>query len=146
MTDQREAILERLAVVCSEIEGVTTAARNKLQVADVARPALIVLDGNEDVEDGYGKGKPSVSPLVVTMRPEVWLFAGGIPEDIGAAVSAFRALIISAVLTDSQLLALCKDSDIRYSGCMTNFTAGQRIEADLALVFVLRYVLRPNEL
>jgi hypothetical protein len=146
MTDVRESILGALVTVCEGIDGVVTVERNKLQVSDISRPAIIVLDGGERTEMGFGGGKPSVAPLVVSMSPSVTVFVGGVPEAVSPAVAAFRAAIISAVLSDSSLLALCKDGDIRYEGCATGFTAGQRIEADLSLDFTIRYVLRPNDL
>ena len=49
MTDQREAILSRLVAVCGEVEGINAVGRNTLDVSEMLRPAVIVLDGSEQV-------------------------------------------------------------------------------------------------
>lgn len=152
MTDVREQILTRLSAVAGlaaaavDVSDSVTVGRNKTQLSDSARPAIIVMDGSEQTEDGYGRGRPSTTPIIVTMRPEVWVFAGALPEDIGELMSAFRATIIKKVLTDPDLLNMSKDGDLRYEGCTTRFTSGARIEGDLGVMFALRYVLRPTEL
>jgi len=86
VADTREVLLARLAAVCGAVEGVRAVGRNTLDVAALARPAVIVQDGIEQVRD-IPKGarysevaRMELSPgLTVIVRGSDSIDPGGLP-------------------------------------------------------------------
>lgn len=145
--DTREAILARLRDVLAAVVGEGHAQRNEPESCDVRLPSAIVLDADEAVDDsGYGRGRSNVSPVVVTMTPEIYVKAMAEADTVGRDVNQIRAQVIKAVLTDKQLIALCHNGDIRYLGCATQLARGREMIGECAIAFAFNYLLRPDQL
>lgn len=145
--DTREAILERLEAIGLQFAAAEHVFRNQIDIPEKARPAWVVLDGDEDTEDGaWGKGRPANGPLIVSMRPELFIMLDAGSEKVGPALSAFRRRVIKTILTDSTLVDLALHGDIRYEGMVTGFAVGRSIEAEAGFSFSFRYLLRPDRL
>lgn len=118
MADQREAILTRLVEVCGAVTGIVAAARNKLDVPGLARPAVIVQDGAETFLDAPGTGRNAarrllrmeLSPLIVV------IVRGDNGAEAGTLLTLYRNRIVAAVLNDGPLGASVVDGGIRYEG------------------------------
>lgn len=147
MTDRREAILSRLLDVLAGVDGVVLAARNRAEVSESRRPAIILLDADDEADEAIrGRGRPAFGPSRVEMTPEIWLLAGGAENNAGSELNTLRARIVRAVSTDAGLQALCLDGDIFYAGCNSRFAAGRQIEGDMLIRFAFSYILNPQEL
>lgn len=149
LADTRELILARLIVLFKTIiANPKHVFRNRLRVADSQLPAICLLDGDEDPDpSSYGRGRPANTPLVVTMRPEIYAFcSGGTDDDPGPELNALRAAILKVVLNDATLLGLCKDKDIRFEGFSSGLGQGRSLEGEMAMAFAFVYVLRPASL
>ena len=118
MADKRELLLSRLLTIAQGISGVASAVRNKDEISDKARPAIVI-----------------------------YLLLGAKPEHVGPEINALRATFIKAVLTDGELLAIVgSNGDIRYEGCATSLARGRNMEGEMGISFSLTYTLRPEEL
>jgi hypothetical protein len=148
--DRREEILARLLALAQNVTGFKIAVRNKNEFSDLARPALVVLDGDEAAQEKDPQARPTNAPRIIHMKPEVIILMSGTPDAIGTSVNGQRAKLIKAIEADAALLALvwdgAKRQSIRYEGSGLAIASGRQIEADMTLHFVLTYVLRPDEL
>ena len=74
--DRREDILARLLAIASGIDGVTRAYRNKDEIPETSRPAIVILDGDEAANDADPSARPTtVSPF--SLKSMVCAPAGG---------------------------------------------------------------------
>lgn len=145
--DRREAILARLTVVLAGIEGVTSFGRNRDDVSERQRPALRLLDADEAADEAaFERKRPAHAPNIVALTPEIYAVVAGEADEVGPAMSALRASVIKAVLTDHELLGLCVDGDIRYEGCATGFARGRTMNGEMLLQFTFNYLLDPARL
>ena len=147
MADKREQLLSRLLAIAQSIPGIASAVRNKDEISDKARPAIVILDADEVADDADPASRPSRAPRRIAMTPEIYLLLGAKPEHVGPEINALRAKFIKAVLTDSELLAIVgTNGDIRYEGCATSLARGRNMEGEMGISFSLTYVLRPEDL
>jgi hypothetical protein len=146
--DAREAILARLLVLAKTcIADPSHVFRNKLRIADELLPAISILDGDETPDDSsYGRGRPASTPVVVTMRPEIYGFVASDEASAGEELNAMRKALLKAILNDATLLGLCKDGDIRYEGFASGMANGRSLEGEMGLALAFVYVLRPKSL
>lgn len=145
--DRREDILARLLVITSGISGVTRAYRNKDEIPETSRPAIVILDGDEAANDGDPDRRPATAPRRITMTPEIYILLAGTPAEVGTDINLIRARFVHAVMTDATLIALTLDGvGIRYEGCATGLARGRSMEGEMGLSFGFTYVLRPAEL
>lgn len=151
MTDVRESVLDRLRIVAGGIPGIKNAFRNRSEVSERARPAIVILDADEAVADlgdeSIGRGRPSRAPSFIGMTPEIYIMLSSPSEALGAEINALRALLIKAILTDAVLLSLVgANGTIRYEGCSTDLARGRQMQGDMGLSFTFVYVLNPARL
>jgi hypothetical protein len=146
--DKREAILARLAAITDGLAGIKTAARNQDEVSERARPAIVVFDGDETIDEGaQERGRSGQAPNIVEMTPETLILLGAAPESVGTALNAMRAKLVKAVLTDPELVALTgTNGRVRYLGCSTHLGHGRSMEGSMSVHFAFAYVLRPDQL
>lgn len=145
--DKREAILARLVYVAGSIVDPKFVFRNQVDIPENARPAIVILDGDEDVdESSAGRGRPANGPAIVTMKPEFFLLLEAGAEKVGPALNLYRAKVIKAVTQDNSLIALCLNGDIRYEGFATGLGIGRSMEGESGFGFSFRYILRPDKL
>lgn len=147
MADARESILARLVVVCGAVEGVQAAVRNRLDVPGLARPAIILQDGIEqmlDQPDGARHSELSrieLSPgITVVMR-------GSGSADAGTLLSLYRSRVVAAVLNDSELRTLVgTNGRIRYEGCLVAPPDAEAKEYRIDVTIVFTYAFRLSDL
>jgi hypothetical protein len=146
--DKREEILVRLVQVISAIPGVWKVYRNRPAISAAQRPAIVVLDSDEEGTLGaFALGRPLASPGIMRMTPEVCLMAAGESDTIGASLSAMRFLVIPAILTDDFLSTLVGTiGGVQYQGCTTDLGRGRTMEGELVLNFEIHYALKLSEM
>lgn len=144
--DRREEILVRLHEIAGTIEGITTAGRNIPIITAQNRPALIIMDGNEQ-RPGDDVKRDGRAAHKLVMEAVIVIAVSDAAENVGPLLNGFRAAILKAVLYDSILSGLTGENGaVRYIGCETNFEKGSRVEADMSLTIELTYVLHPIKL
>ena len=146
--DKREQILQRLLEVAAGVPGVVTTVRNQDEISEHKRPAIAIFDADETAnESADQQGHAGRAPNLIEMTPEVLILLGARPEIVGSALNALRSMLIKAVLTDAQLVALAgPNGRVRYVGCSTHLGHGRSMEGSMGLHFSFAYVLRPEQL
>lgn len=153
MIDTRELILARLAVVCAAVEGVAAVERNRLDASGLARPAVIIHDGDENVLDrGGSEASPSkgnrfsaVQTMLLAPDLEIHFWAEAVQG--GPVVALYRNRIVWAVLNDTTLRELVgANGNIAYRSFAMNRPPpeGRERRADLVLQFA--YTFRLSDL
>lgn len=153
MPDRREAIIQRLLVLAEAVDGVPFAFRNRLDLGERQRPAIVILDSDEIVDaGGSAQGRPGRVPSVVSMTPEILILLQDDADrtgsaGVGAALNTIRAKYLSAILSDSVLAELTgPNGSIRYEGCATGLSRGRNMEGEMGLSVAFQYPLIPAEL
>jgi hypothetical protein len=147
MTDRREAILTRLLEVAQGIEGIVTAARNKDEIPEHERPAIVILDAGEVGSEHDPAARPTQAPRRVSMTPEIYILLAGSPANVGSDLNRLRARVLKAVLTDETVRALVLDrKGIRYEGCATGLSRGRAMEGEMGVSISFTYLLDPAQL
>jgi hypothetical protein len=153
LTDRREAILARLLTILSSVSGIASAKRNRGQIDESVRPALVLLDADEEPEHqetSFRHGRPATSPLMMAMSPEIYLLlpnAEPDDEDRGLDLNTWRVLVLKAILTDTTLSGLLgRNGEARYMGCLTDYATGRAMDGTMRFNFTFTYVFNPNEL
>lgn len=147
MADIRETILARLLVVAKTISGVELCERNLDDVADIATPAIILFDGDEDAfENNRARG---MAPNTVEMFPTFEIHVGDVPENIGTTINGWRATLLRTILADETIESLCSgipNGGIRYMRSSTGLSAGRNAIAKLTVDFGISYPFKPSAL
>jgi hypothetical protein len=143
MTDRREEILARLAEIAPRIKNISVAQRMTRDVNTEEGPAIILFDGSEQIiNDERKDGRVS---QVFAMRPELLVYLQASAADVGKNLNKIRAAAIDAVVFDEELRSLAGgNGKVRYLGCETSAERGRAVEADMALIFEITYVLQPQ--
>jgi hypothetical protein len=160
--DAREQILTRLVDIASDVPDIVSVRRNRVNISETSRPAIIVLDADEAVEEEPGarsvslpmlrtsrpvEGRPAFAPQFVTMAPEIYVLISSAAAEIGAQLNMFRRRLIRRVLFDALLTEIVGSSgSIRYAGCATALAVGRSMEGEMAVSFSIRYVLNHTDL
>jgi len=144
---KREQVLARLFDVLATVNGVESTVRNRGLLGEDARPALVQLDGDETNVLPGPVGQPRMAPALVRMQPQIFIVLKNAKpqnKDVGPTLNQFRALIIRAIATDAQLLALLgSNGKMSYDGCETDLKTGMLVEGQMQLNFSLTCVLDP---
>jgi len=143
VADTRELILARLVTVCGAVEGVQAVGRNRLDVAGLARPAVIVQDALEQLRD-MPVGARYGETARMELSPGITVVVRGGPADIGGLLSLYRSRVVAAVLRDAELKTLTgSNGGIRYEGCLVAPPDAEAKEyrLDITLVFTYLFVL-----
>jgi hypothetical protein len=154
--DAREGILARLTVRMATIPGIASVFRNKEDPSVTSFPAIVVMDDSEleddatrrDRMEGRGKILKRGGQTIMTMAPQIVIWLGAIPDNIGTELNSFRAAVIKAIYDDDQLAALVgTNGDIRYEGCTTHLAWGTKETTGVMILkFTFAYYLLPSEL
>jgi len=148
VADTRELILARLVAVCGAVDGVQAAVRNRLDVADLARPAVVVHDGIEQMRDMPAGARYSEIARM-ELSPGITVIVRGGADGGGQILSLYRTRVVAAVLRDSELISLTgPNGGIRYEGCVVSppDAEGKEYRVDLALVFAYPFRLADFDL
>ncbi len=148
MTDKREQILSAIFEVLQGVTGFESCVRNRDQLPNEKRPALILLDGDEEARrDADGRGRVGSSPNRVTMKPEIYIvFDTRKPrnENLGEDLNAARASVLKALIEAPSIAVLCES--IFYGGCITDLAKGRVMEGQVGLAIEFTYFLKFSEL
>lgn len=144
MSDTRELIIQRIMAICEVTSGFVV-LRNRTMIPEDQRPCVVVLDGDEETEEQFGKS--GMTPARVTMRPAVYAMIEDDSEDIGTAMNALRSQIIYAVLSDPTLTGYTLNGNgARYLGMQMAVENGRKVSGAGEIQFGLTYLLNPSDL
>jgi len=144
---QREDILARLVAVCATIPGVVLCARNRDEITDRQKPAVIIWDADEVANEGEPKRAGAAGPQIISMTPEVYILTTGLPATVGTDLNALRDALLKAVLTDATLRTITgANGSIRYEGCATGLARGRSMEGEMGVSLSFQYPFNPNTL
>lgn len=138
-----EDILARLFEVIQTVPGLKASYRNESDIDETKLPLVLMLDGDEEVEDldwPSNDGSRPVKPTRVTIRPEIYIMVKGTPATVGAALSSFRQALVRRVLNDAQLRSLAVDGNIRYEGVQTGLSLGRSLLGEQGVNISIRYI------
>ena len=150
MADTRELILARLAEILGGLPATlmgepgafVTRARNRGELTDAQRPALILLDGDEKVDDRF-IGRGAMAPRLMTMTPEIGIVIGGREpknELIGEDLNAMRMTVVKAVAHDAGLKTIVgTNGSVEYGGLVTDLGWHRSMEGVMVLSFLITY-------
>lgn len=149
--DKREAILSQLVTICGGVEGVNAVDRNRLDVSEMLRPAVIVLDGTERLAL---RQPPSTASATVSQKqymdlaPQIIIaLRGNSGGEAGSLASLFRNRVLTAVLNDTTLrTSVTANGGIRYDGCVVPPPDAEAREYRIDLNLVFTYVFSLSEL
>jgi hypothetical protein len=147
MADRRELILAQILTLLGELDGIETAARNLDEMDELRLPAAVLFDGDEVAAENLRA--TGASGNIVHMTPEIVIALSEVPETIGTTTNAWRARLLSKILLDSTLLALCGSHPhrgARYLGCASSLHAGRAAQVMLTVHFSIAYALNPSDL
>ena len=148
MADVREDILARLLEVVASIPNIRSAHRNNVDITEDQLPAALVLDGDEETNEA--QNRPSNSPIIVQMTPEIIIAEQS--DEVGSDLTTLRRELIKLVLFDTELNDLIAKSSprgngaIRYLGCQTDLGWMRSLHGALRAQFMFKYTLRPEQL
>jgi hypothetical protein len=162
VADRREDILTQMQAVLETVPSVTGVWRDRPGLKRIEAPVIVLLDGNERRQTVFrGTSGTQMPPAVFKLQPQVAivlpprdtlsnLTLNGQPLPVGPALSAYRTLIVSAVLGDQGLINLCGSvGTISYDGYDTDMKTGEEIGAFgpfMQFMFTLAYPMDPDEL
>lgn len=148
MSDPRELILERLKAIAADVPGVLLAGRNMLEVAESKTPAVMILEGDEEVSPTHSEVRQRpMTPMPMVMVPELCIIGNETAANLGETLNAVRAELIKAVTTDATLAAILgSNGRVVYRGSVTDLGIGRAMLGRMALRFAISYVLKPEQL
>lgn len=146
----REQIMQRLLAVCDAIatdySGTLYVFRNRKSISRDEQPALILLEGDE-LADQDDRNKHYNAPRRVTMTPSIHISITETDSELGELMNELHALVIDAVLLDSQLKDLTlQKNGVQYIGSALGTVEGARQLGELDIGFAIPYIMRPGEL
>lgn len=148
--DRREMILARCEAIIALVPGVTIGGRNRGDVTGKRRPAIILLDGTEDVadEDASFRGGAKNSQIQrMRMEPQFQIKCSGPADEVGTIANGLRMALLAALFTDGELLDLVgvdrsNSTRIAYLGGGLTTEEGEQREATFEVNMALTYVFR----
>lgn len=146
MSDIREAILARLAVLMGDVVSADTVSRNVLVDDDGSKKRITIMEGDEIAAESDPVQRPPNAPRIVHMQPQLILSAQASSEDVGADLSAMRGQVIKLIAADAALIALTLNGrGGRYLGMESDLAFGRAMFGQMALKFDFAYLLRPDQ-
>lgn len=151
MTDQREAILSRLVTICGTVEGINAVDRNRLDVSELMRPAVIILDGTEHL---IAAQPTNARDATVSERQRMQLLPqiiiavrGNGGGEAGGLLTLYRNRVVAVILNDAALRSsVTTNGGIRYEGCTVQAPEAEAREYRIDLNFVFTYIFDLSEL
>jgi hypothetical protein len=157
MADTRELILSRIMIILEDLDAVihgetdqfTTIARNRGELTPDERPALVLFDGGEVVNEGF-LGKRGAAARLVTMTPQVAVVLDDrqpVNLDTGQDLNAMRGPLIHAISTDAELQTLVgANGSIDYAGQDTDLAWNLPLDGTHVHSFAIVYPFFPSRL
>jgi hypothetical protein len=156
----REDILAQIETVLASISGVATCARDRGLLETDELPAIILLDGREDIVQTNVATYKSVlmPPAIFRLQPQIFLILpqrddatnqtvnNGTYQPVGPQLSYWRDVILGALINDPTLLAMITTSgQISYRGMETDMQTGGTLQGQLRLHIDFNYVWAPAQ-
>lgn len=146
MADVREQILSRIVEIAAGVTGISNAYRNKKEVDEASKPAIVIYDGDEAaLEDPNANLRGALAARRIEASPEIYILLDARAENVGASLNQIRARLILAFLTDATL-ATFLDKPPRYEGAASALGAGRKMVGEMGVAFTFSYALKPAEL
>jgi len=152
MSFPRADILQRLFEIAETIPNVVSVTWDVITINDDQLPAIAILEGDEEPNEGDPVSRPPNAPRRVTMVPHI-VIAGrrkrdGSPQyEIGPSMNAIYAALLKAIMTDATLADLTKDNrGVRFLGMESDLAVGRMMQGQMAVKFGFTYGLVPNNL
>jgi hypothetical protein len=153
----REDILNQIELVLSGISGVMTCARDRGLLEEDEKPAIIMLDGREDLAqtDVVRHKSVRMPPAIFKLQPQIFvilpqrdtasnLTVNGQPAPIGPELSAWRDMVLGALINDATLLTMIgTEGQITYRGMQTDMQTGATLAGQMQLFVDFHYVWMP---
>lgn len=153
----REQILVQIGSILASIAGVKTFCRDRGELGDIELPAIIMLDGREDIVDNRVAQMKSVRmpPAVFRLQPQIFvilrqrddasnLTLDGADAPIGPELSYWRDAVLSALINDPTLIGMLDTSgQIVYRGMTTDMVTGATLQGQMQLFIDFHYVWFP---
>jgi len=144
---KREDILARLLAILNTIEVFKLVARNLDEFPERVRPAVILLDGDEEavaeLARPWVKGK---AYSVIQMNPLIVVSMGGRPQDVGTDINELMARIVTAVMSDAELTTIVVANNqcgVYYLATDYRLNHSLAMDCDMQMRFGIRYTLLP---
>ncbi|MES2845638.1 MAG: hypothetical protein V4747_11465 [Pseudomonadota bacterium] len=145
--DKREAILARLLTIATAVPGITTAARNALNLSQIKLPSIVIFDGDEEAQAAPSATRSASAPVLVSMSPEIVIAVADTKAQVGTVLNGFRSALVKAILTDATLAGLvAANGGISYLGCSSGLARSSDMAGELGVNMTFLYVLTPSQL
>lgn len=155
MVDKREQILARLETILVDVAGVVTVKRNAGLLADDKRPAIVILDGDEQTDvQALTSRTALMAKSFVTAKPEIFFLSKEyrIPnvrasdsKNVGTILNDAKTAITNKIAGDTVIRGLLgPNGRLQYTGCITDLKSGSAISGEMRMDFSFTYVLDPN--
>lgn len=147
MADKRELILQRLEQIMLTIPGIAASVRNRGLRSNESRPAIVLLDADEErvTTGGNVRGRARMVPQIMRMRPEIYILMKEkrpTNEEVGQGLNVFRNEIVEKVSNDPTLISLVgSNGGIVYEGFTTDLKSGSWLSGEARLDFSFNYLL-----
>lgn len=157
MTDKRELILTHLLTMLqtldgpATVDGVKSVFRDRGEVPVEKLPAVVLLDGREEIKVSTSGRGGVYAPTIFNLRPQIFVVLK--PRDdinndgIGEELSQMRVAIIKIMRDDDTLAALLgANGEVQYLGHETDMQTGSTMLGQMQMDFMFSYVLNPSDL
>ena len=152
----REQILTQIEAVLATVPGIVTCARNRGLLPEDAKPAIIMLDGREDIVSTVVPQKSvRMPPAIFRLQPQIFVILQqrddatnstvmGVAKPIGPEISYWRDTILSLLINDPTLLSMVTTTgQIVFRGMETDMQTGNTMLGQLRLFIDFHYVWFP---
>jgi hypothetical protein len=156
MYDRREAILAQLEVILgslpADVAPFAAIYRNRGELKETMRPAVVLLDGTETTVRNYPSNRGGrMAPHLIELRPQIFAVMKkrelDLASEYGPELSAYRMAILRALFGDDTLNGLIgTNGKIEYRGALTDMQTGSTLQGELQINLAITYLLQPGDL
>ena len=154
MADKREELLAQLEAALATVAGVVTCVRNRGLLRDEQRPAIVILDGDEQTDvQALPSRTANMAKSMVTAKPEIFFLSKEYrpvnkksdEKNIGTVLNEARAAVTAKIAGDSVIRGLLgPNGRLQYTGCITDLKSGSALSGEMRMDFSFTYVFDPN--
>lgn len=154
--DRRERILTRVWELLQTIPGIAVCVRNRGELPENMRPALVMLDADEepDLQHNGSRGQLRAPVVIMALRPQIFAVLQdrepkneGVGEDLSALRRQILPIILPMVTGDETLRQLVGSNGyMRYEGLSTDMATGRAMSGQMQIHLAFGYPFRLEEL
>jgi hypothetical protein len=154
----REQILAQIVAVLGSISGVMGVYRDRGLMGDEKLPAIVVLDGREDIVSNIPPLKSvQMTPAIFRLQPQIFVICrerddatnltlDGQDDPIGPELSGWRDVVLAHLVNDPTLVSMLTTSgQIVYRGSQTDMATGRLLRGELQLFIDFHYIWQPPQ-